>query len=376
LKLLLKAKLVHHENVAYDGYRLTYLGYDYLAIKTLFKRGRISSVGPQIGVGKEADVFEVKNEEGEVMALKLHRLGRTSFRAVKSKRDYLKHRNSFSWLYLSRLAALKEFAFMAALDRHGCPVPKAIDNSRHAVLMSLIDAAPLAQIRVLEDPGAVFRQCVDLVARLAALGLIHCDFNEFNLLIDSNEHLTLIDFPQMVSVGHGNARELFYRDVECIIRFFKKKIGYIPENDVSNVFDRPDFEAILSRLEENIGPELKASGFEREHQVTLEQWAAQQDPAEFPPHHQILERHGSGTCDSAGALVPSMGNVNVPPDILDASKDEDAAAVSMSTRDKAPSQTAIHERVQSELRRSLVVDRARLKLQKSGRKQQNKFVDS
>lgn len=43
------------------------------------------------------------------MALKLHRLGRTSFRAVKNKRDYLKDRSSasFSWLYLSRLAALK-----------------------------------------------------------------------------------------------------------------------------------------------------------------------------------------------------------------------------------------------------------------------------
>lgn len=34
----------------------------------------------QIGVGKESDIFEVTNEEGEVMALKLHRLGRTSFR--------------------------------------------------------------------------------------------------------------------------------------------------------------------------------------------------------------------------------------------------------------------------------------------------------
>jgi RIO kinase 2 len=47
-----------------------------------------------------------------VLARKLHRLGRTSFRAVKSKRDYLRHRRSFNWLYLSRLAALKEFAFM------------------------------------------------------------------------------------------------------------------------------------------------------------------------------------------------------------------------------------------------------------------------
>lgn len=53
--------------------------------------------------------MQVRNEEGEVLALKLHRLGRTSFRAVKNKRDYLKNRSSasFSWLYLSRLAALK-----------------------------------------------------------------------------------------------------------------------------------------------------------------------------------------------------------------------------------------------------------------------------
>ena len=47
-----------------------------------------------------------------MLAMKLHKLGRTSFRAVKSKRDYLRHRRSFNWLYLSRLAALKEFAFM------------------------------------------------------------------------------------------------------------------------------------------------------------------------------------------------------------------------------------------------------------------------
>ena len=30
-----------------------------------------------------------------MLALKLHRLGRTSFRAVKQKRDYLRHRTSF-----------------------------------------------------------------------------------------------------------------------------------------------------------------------------------------------------------------------------------------------------------------------------------------
>lgn len=52
-----------------------------------------------------------------MLALKLHRLGRTSFRAVKNKRDYLRNSSSasFSWLYLSRLAALK---VLAAVQRH------------------------------------------------------------------------------------------------------------------------------------------------------------------------------------------------------------------------------------------------------------------
>jgi RIO kinase 2 len=74
------------------------------------------------------------------------------------------------------------------------------------------------QVRELAHPAAVYSAAMDLIYRLAARGLIHCDFNEFNLLIDDEEQLTLIDFPQMVSVSHANAEELFDRDVECIIR--------------------------------------------------------------------------------------------------------------------------------------------------------------
>ena len=29
----------------------------------------------------------------------------------------------------------------------------------------------------------MYRQCMDLMTRLAAQGLVHCDFNEFNLLV-------------------------------------------------------------------------------------------------------------------------------------------------------------------------------------------------
>tara|TARA_R110002050_G_scaffold253160_2_gene391334 strand:- start:1577 stop:1723 length:147 start_codon:yes stop_codon:yes gene_type:complete len=44
-----------------------------------------------------------------------------------------------------------------------------------------------------------------LIVRLAEHGLIHCDLNEYNLLIDDKENITLIDFPQMVSMSHRNA---------------------------------------------------------------------------------------------------------------------------------------------------------------------------
>jgi RIO kinase 2 len=56
-----------------DGYRLTYGGYDYLALKTFSKRGTVYSVGNQIGVGKESDIYIVADEEGNQRVLKLHR---------------------------------------------------------------------------------------------------------------------------------------------------------------------------------------------------------------------------------------------------------------------------------------------------------------
>lgn len=58
------------------------------------------------------DIYIVANGEDEQFALKLHRLGRTSFRNLKNKRDYHKGRTGMSWLYLSRLSAMKEFAYM------------------------------------------------------------------------------------------------------------------------------------------------------------------------------------------------------------------------------------------------------------------------
>ena len=283
IRELLKHKLVHHENQKYDGYRLTPLGYDFLAIKAFVNRGAIVGVGRRIGVGKESDVFEVVTEEGETLALKLHRLGRTSFRAVKSKRDYIKSTTTHTnWLYLSRLAALKEHAFMKALGDNGFPVPTAVDVNRHAVLMSLIDGTPLTQRYKCSDPGRVYAQCVEQLANLARCGLVHCDFNEFNIMCNDDLDITIIDFPQMVSSNHPNAEELFVRDLKCLHKFFLRRFNYRADEDPNGVQDPKFFDVAAGGVghgagegvEKSLDVSLRASGFTAAAGRDLEEYNA------------------------------------------------------------------------------------------------------
>ena len=260
LSTLLKYKLVAHALQEYDGYRLSYLGYDILALHTLQARGIIASVGAQIGIGKESDIFEAMDTEGNEVVIKIHRLGRTSFRAVRKTRDYLKGKSKANWLYMSRLAAIKEFAFMKALHAHDFPTPTPIDQNRHVVVMSRVSGFPLAQIKSgkLEGAEEIFMNCIAILRRLAEHGLIHCDFNEFNLMIDDNRKITLIDFPQMVSTGHENAAELLERDINCLIKFFAMKMKFVPPDE--SLFTLEELQHSEIRIDE----EVKASGFQDE----------------------------------------------------------------------------------------------------------------
>ncbi|CAM9455617.1 unnamed protein product [Choristocarpus tenellus] len=276
LSTLLTFKLIAHDRSVYDGYRLTYTGYDILALNVLQSRGHIAAVGSKIGMGKEADIYMAQTSDGDQVVLKLHRLGRTSFRAVKNKRDYLKSRTSVSWLYMSRLSALKEFSFMKALHNHDFPTPTPIDHNRHVVLMSLAQGFPMYQLRAGEmaHPGAVYQTCVEMIVRLARHGLIHCDFNEFNMLVDTEERVTLIDFPQMISIRHANAEEMFNRDVSCVVNFFSVKMKHTPvSSDIPSFADAVGTGTVAAKA---LDVEVEASGFSGKDAEVLERYVAKE----------------------------------------------------------------------------------------------------
>ncbi|VDN88209.1 unnamed protein product, partial [Brugia pahangi] len=62
--------VAHERGKRYDGYRLTTLGYDILALKDLCSREVVGAVGNQIGVGKESDVFVGGDPKLNVIFLK------------------------------------------------------------------------------------------------------------------------------------------------------------------------------------------------------------------------------------------------------------------------------------------------------------------
>ncbi|KAJ5408927.1 Serine/threonine-protein kinase rio2 [Penicillium cosmopolitanum] len=280
------------KNAKYDGYRLTYGGLDYLALNAHQKQKVVYSVGNQIGVGKESDIVVVAHESGSQRILKIHRLGRISFRTVKTNRDYLRHRNASSWMYMSRLAAMKEFAFMKALRENGFSVPEPIAQNRHTIIMSLIDAFPLRQIAEVPNPASLYSELMEIILELARFGLIHGDFNEFNILIkeipipnaegktlDDSEPATeenmrlepvIIDFPQMVSIDHANAEMYFDRDVNCIKRYFKRKFHF--ESDVPGPFFKDARKKFIKNPGKRLDVEVEASGFSRKMARELEKY--------------------------------------------------------------------------------------------------------
>lgn len=264
---LTKHKLLAYERgKRYDGYRLTYAGYDYLALNVLTHRDVLGGVGNQIGVGKESDVFICESpDQQEKYAIKFHRLGRVCFRKVSEKRDfYTKSKNKTSWIYLSRKAAQREFQFLSFMYHKGMPVPKPIDSSRHVVVMELINGRILNHYTLDSfEPeerdrqvAKLYKNLMDLIFKFAnETRVIHGDFNEFNILIRHNQETNelepvIIDLPQMIGIDHELAPEQFERDVNCIVDFFNKRFHYesdyvpkwedIDENPKEDVQDSMD----------------------------------------------------------------------------------------------------------------------------------------
>jgi RIO kinase 2 len=236
---------LERKTIQYQGFRLTFEGYDALALHTFAERDTIRGMGAPLGVGKESDVYEVQSYKP--LALKFHREGYTEFREVAREREYTAGNEHLSWLYTARKAAEKEYDALETLYPD-VNVPRPVDQNRHAIVMEKLEGVELSQAAL--EPGQAVG-VLDLILReLSAAyerGYVHADMSEYNVAV-SEQGVTVFDWPQAVETDHENAEEFLERDVRNLVGYFRRKhpdrIGEVDVGSVAQALREGGFESV------------------------------------------------------------------------------------------------------------------------------------
>jgi len=214
------------------SYALAYASIEALAMREYVRRGLISALGAIIAKGKESDVFEAFTDEGGLLALKFFKIGRVSFRGVTRKR-FVERAEIRSWIAKNYEAAKREYTALRRLEDITGSVPRAVAHNRNTVLLEELSGVKLVERPELDDPSSILRRIIEsLRIAYGEGGMINGDLSEYNILTDGSR-VWLIDWPQAVPTTHPNSDELLRRDIETVLKFFKRV--YHVDTDASRV---------------------------------------------------------------------------------------------------------------------------------------------
>lgn len=234
LKKVHKFDLIIRDSSSYEiAYTLNSIGYDILALHSLVQKNVISQLGPLIGKGKESDVYSCIDDDENVLALKVYRIGRTSFKNIKNLRDIVGDRGHISWLYVNRLAAKKEFEALEKIYELKLDTPKPLAYNRHMIVMNYLRGKELIFFKEIHKPIKIFNKILKQVKIVFQKAhLIHGDLGEFNIVLDEKGNILIIDWLQSISSDHPNAKSVLEKDLRNLCDYFEKKF-----NIISNVDD-------------------------------------------------------------------------------------------------------------------------------------------
>ena len=229
LERLVKSGLVGKSNI---GFTLLVTGLDIYVLKILSNRNTITSIGPQIGIGKEAEIYLAHDSQEKDKILKMFRLGRSSFKQIKRKRDI--STSTSNWLLLNIQTAKREYDILNYLRQSSTSFPTPLYRSFHCIVMEPFYGSRLADAESLDDPQSVLEKIISNVKIAYQNGYVNGDLNEYNIMVN-NDNIFILDWPQAIKVDTINANVVLLRDVKNILKFFSKK--YKIETDVENTIN-------------------------------------------------------------------------------------------------------------------------------------------
>ena len=246
------------------------------AFEHFFDEGLIDRVLRPVKSGKEASVHLCRanpRTTGErLAALKVyHPLDRRDFRDESLYRDgewikerrvrvALEKRTRFGREVQGSIWVHREWETLSALSAAGVAVPRPIEATERAILMTFVGdedvAAPQLhrhRSRGPDEAEELLAQCLRAIELMLYRDVIHGDLSAYNVLVWDGR-ATLIDFPQAVDAKKNrHAESLLARDVRRICEHFERfGIARDPETIASELWTAWTFAELVP--EELRGP--------------------------------------------------------------------------------------------------------------------------
>jgi RIO kinase 1 len=202
--------------------------FDSFTDRNLFElksRGYFDELLSPIFVGKESNVFSAKRGTKKVI-IKIYRVQNCDFKRMF---QYIKQDPRYEFLRNKRREIIfawtqREYKNLLRAERGKVKVPKVIAVKNNVLVEEFIgdsEPAPPLKDAYPDNPKKFFNEIVTEMKKMYKAKLIHGDLSSFNIL-NFNEKPVLIDFSQGTLVRTPNSLELLERDVQNIIKFFKK----------------------------------------------------------------------------------------------------------------------------------------------------------
>lgn len=198
-----------------------------LTIEGLIARRDLGDLNGVVRAGKEARVYWGVDQSGGPVAVKIYLVSSSDFR---KRMGYIAGDRRFGNLpsgsrEIINLWVRKEFKNLQLANSAGIRVPEPIAFQKNVLIMEYIGSPP--------EPAPIFAEAevdeedydwtFETITRLHNKAkLVHADLSEFNVFKTDHENI-LFDMGSAVLTSHPQADEFLRRDVNNMVRFFRKR---------------------------------------------------------------------------------------------------------------------------------------------------------
>lgn len=215
-----------------------------MTIIELYRRGVLRKISGVISSGKEAKVYLGYDKTGKPLAVKIYLTSTAEFK--KGIYKYIMGDPRFEGLKPKDTRSLifawtrKEFSNLSKMYEAGVKVPRPIAYLNNVLVMEFLGEDRMRYPLLIEaykelteeELNTIYKLVVEELEKIVCKArLVHGDLSEYNIMVKPEPlDIAIIDVSQAVDINHPNTYDFLKRDVENIIRFFKKEAKIETDN--------------------------------------------------------------------------------------------------------------------------------------------------